>query len=218
MDQDRLFGVEGLSELGWRVPEGLTRERWLEGMERLQVAEHVGPWGVADGMAAGLMAYGDEAWQALGLHYEEKSVNRMLSVAGAFPIDRRRPGVSLWKAEVFKGLPEPERWQLMEDASARSFTMDTIRDLVAEWEGQHNAERLDGHARECPSCGALSDYWQRVPAEMREAPDPEPEPVGAAPVARELPPGQGGTLRAGRPATERGAGPRAQRRKETRPR
>jgi hypothetical protein len=172
-EQRSLFGVRGLTSLGWDVPDDMTRDEWIESMATVQIAENLGPWAIADGMIAGLMQYGDEAWQGLNIGYEEKTVNRMIATAEDFPIARRRDGVSLWKAEIMRGLPEELQDNLMTAASLEGLTVDMIRERVEAYEGKDQAEMI--HDRECPLCRSRSEFWHVDPATV---PDELPEGVG----------------------------------------
>lgn len=157
---DSLFGIEGLSELGWEVPDDLERDAFIENMKALQKMENVGPWAIGDGMLQGVMRFGDEAWQALGLQYEEKTVNRMMRACEDFPIYRRKPGVSLWKAEVMRRLPEEIQDHLMTVTSEESLTLDEINRRVGSF-ALENQEKLDHE--NCPFCGSNSYYWTSRP-------------------------------------------------------
>jgi hypothetical protein len=159
--EETLFGIDGLTELGWKVRADMERDEWLRHMQSIQTMENASTWALGDGMNAGLMAFGDDAWQGLGLHYEEKTVNRIMACCDEFPIRRRKPKVSVWKAEVMRGLPEEFQDNLMALASEEGLTLDEIRARVDSHEGKDSAE--SSVLEECPWCGSPSSAWRQSP-------------------------------------------------------
>lgn len=178
MAEEYIPGIPGSTATGWVKPDDFTREDIVRCLGNLQGKMEAIWWNLGDMMIAGEITMGDEIYQAYLVHYQPKTIERVIKVCRAYPIGKRQaPAVSIWKHEllVTDRIPEHVKEEILGEAAELEEGGLTFKEMNARIERAEQVEfgepeTITGGtfdaAPECPTCGADSEHWQRVPAEM----------------------------------------------------
>lgn len=179
MTQEYLPGIPGSTETGWVPPaDGFTKEDIVGWLGQLQGKMEAIWWNLGDMMNAGEITLDDEIYQAYLVHYEEATIRRVRRVCAAYPMGKREaPHVSIWKHELLltSRITEDQKEEILAKAADTIEGGSTFKEMRAEIEEAEQTpfgepERITGGtfdaAPECPTCGAESAHWHRVPAEL----------------------------------------------------
>lgn len=184
MSQKEYFpGIPGSTATGWVPPEdGFTKSELVEWLGQLQGKMEATWWNLGDMMIAGEITMGDEIYQAYLVHYQPKTIERVIKVCRAYPIGKRQaPAVSIWKHEllVTNRISDYKKDEILGEAAETDEGGLTFKEMTAkieeaEQEEFGKPETVTGGpfdtAPECPECGCPSQHWQRTPTKFLQDP------------------------------------------------
>lgn len=183
MTTEYFQGIPGSTATGWVPPEdGFTKREIVDWLGRLQGKMEAIWWNLGDMMIAGEITLGDEIYQAYLKHYQEKTIERVVKVCKAYPIDKRQaPAVSIWKHEllVTTRISDEVKDEILAEAAETDEGGLTMKEMNAKIEEAEQGafgspETITGGpfdtAPDCPECGAHSEHWQKTPAAYLQDP------------------------------------------------
>lgn len=149
-----------LTETSLELPEGMGIEDWIQVGDTLKRMSKSIQWWAGDWLAYGEDHYGESAFQAL--ERADKTLANWATVCRKVERSRRRDDLPFSQHAEVTSLPPEEQTEVLGMAAENGWTVRRTRE---EAESRRpdvgKTERVE--TRECPSCGADSKHWQRVP-------------------------------------------------------
>lgn len=131
-----------ISAISWRPGRDLDLDEWAQHGKRLGAIGRGVAWWIGDWVNYGNTTFGEKYVRAANVTgYDVKSLMNMASVAGKFPLSRRRENLS-WShhAEVAGLTPEiGDQWLLVADA--RRLSVHALRDELRSWRARTKQAR-----------------------------------------------------------------------------
>lgn len=149
-------------------------EVWSEVVGRLKSAEKSIQWWLGDALLFGERKYGEMYSQALEeTDYAYGTLRNAAWVAGKIELSRRHDNLPYAHHVAVAPLPPEEQERLLAEAAPEPgerrprLSASELRERGKSENGHSEASVVVIEAKQCPSCGAESQFWQRVPGGVK---------------------------------------------------